>query len=92
VRRLVLLGLFDSSPYCEGSEACISSVYVGLIHHRLKTDPNVKPAAAAASCRSPDEVGIETSKDRGFQQEGRVSKIRCRTKEHEQYGRRGGTD
>lgn len=28
--------------------------------HKLKTYPKVKPAAAAASCKSPDEVGIKT--------------------------------
>jgi hypothetical protein len=48
--------------------------------------PNVKPAAAAASCRSPDEVDIKTRKDRDFQRKRRISETRYRTKEHGQYG------
>jgi hypothetical protein len=51
----------------------------------------VKPAAAAASCKSPDEVGIKTRKERDFQQERWISETRNRTKEHEQYRRKVGT-
>lgn len=53
----------------------------------LETHPKVKPAAAAASCRSPDEVVIEARKERGIQQIVivTVSEDQRGTKEHEQY-------
>jgi hypothetical protein len=51
----------------------------------LETHPKVKPAAAAASCRSPDEVVIEVRKGRGVQQIVTVSEDQRGTKEHEQY-------
>jgi hypothetical protein len=52
----------------------------------------VKPAAAAASCRSPEEVDIKTEKGRDFQRERRISKTRYRAKEHGQYGSKGEID
>ena len=84
MRRLVLLGLFDSPPYCEGTETGVLSVHFVICVTSLMGYPNVKPAAAAASCKSPDEVAIKTWMDRDFQRKRRISETRYRTKEHEQ--------
>lgn len=60
----------------------VSSVQLYLM---LGTHPKVKPAAAAASCRSPDEVAIEARKERGVKQIATVSEDQRGAKEREQY-------
>lgn len=51
----------------------------------LETYPKVKPAAAAASCKSPDEVAIKARSERSTQQRVTVPEDQCGTKEREQY-------
>lgn len=50
----------------------------------LQTHPRVKPAAAAASCKSPDEV-IEAREEQCVPERVTISEDQYGTKEHEQY-------